>query len=64
LDLQSSSEVVMAGLGLVLTAEARPVQCVLDGLRRLANDVEKSSDLGECERDHSPATGRRRWSIR
>ncbi|HEX5121430.1 MAG TPA: hypothetical protein VFW65_40125, partial [Pseudonocardiaceae bacterium] len=39
LELESTSEVMMAGVGLVPAAEAGPAQRVLDGLRCLANDV-------------------------
>lgn len=43
-----------ACLGLVSAAEARPVQRVLDDLRRPVADVEQARDLGEGERDHAP----------
>lgn len=43
-----------ARLGLVSAAEARPVQCVLDDLRRPVADIEQARDLGEGERDHAP----------
>lgn len=53
MDLEASSEVMAARLGLVVAAEARPVQRVLDDLRRLATDVEQARNLGKGERDHA-----------
>jgi hypothetical protein len=63
LDLESPPEVVAAGVGLVSAAEAGPVQRVVDDLRRLTNDVEQASDLGNGERDHSPTTTHHRCRI-
>jgi hypothetical protein len=64
LDLETSSEVVSASLGLVLAAEAGPVQCMLDGFCRLAQDVEQACDLGDGERDQSSTSSHHRGHAR
>jgi hypothetical protein len=64
LDLEASAEVVSAGVGLMLAAEAGPVKCVLDDVRRLAQDVEQASDFGDGERDHSSTSSHRRRHTR
>jgi hypothetical protein len=63
LELESAPEMVASGLGLMSAAEAGPVQRVVDGVRRVAHDVEQASDLGDGEWDHSPALMRDRHSI-
>jgi hypothetical protein len=64
LDLEASSEVVSAGLGLMSAAEAGPVECVLDGFRRLTQDVEQACDFGDGEWDHSSMSSRCRGHTR
>jgi hypothetical protein len=56
LGLEATSEVVAACVGLVVAAEVRPVQCVLDDVFGLVSDVEQSFDLGNGEREQ-PAGG-------
>jgi hypothetical protein len=64
LDLGASPELVSTGLGLMLAAEAGPVERMLDGFRCLSQDVEQACDFGDGKWDHSSASSNRRGHIR
>lgn len=55
--MESPSDVNSACFGLVPAAPGRPVQAVSDGVFALVNEVEKSTDFGEGERDQASMSG-------
>jgi hypothetical protein len=63
--VEVTSEVGLAGLGLVVAAPDGPVEAVGDGVFAVVNEIEETADFGEGECDQALMGGWHSfWSMR